>query len=127
MGHFFYSLRVGSLRFARFEQKPHSNRFDTRSDGHESRWISEWCALLIIPKKEKDYVDPSSLLAPCNSHATTHTSWCGSGVSGCGLLALVHHHSTAPETSQDTEVFFSGRCIVSLGLCRGVSVRSPVV
>jgi hypothetical protein len=83
-------------------------------------------ALLIIPKKEKDYVDPSSLPAPCNSHATTHTSWCRSGVSGYGLLALVHH-STISETSQDTEVFFSGRCIVSLGLCRGVSVRSPVV
>jgi hypothetical protein len=40
MGHFFYRLRAGSLRFARFEQKTHSNGFDMGSDSHESRWIS---------------------------------------------------------------------------------------
>src|SRR6266849_4530324 len=55
------------------------------------------CALLIIPKKEKDYVDPSSLPASSNNHVAMHTSWSGSGASGYSLLApvylLLHHHS----------------------------------
>jgi hypothetical protein len=57
------------------------------------------CDLLIRPKKEKDYVDPSSLPAPGNNHAAMDTSWCRSGASACGLLALVYH-STTPETGQ---------------------------
>ena len=56
------------------------------------------CAVLIRPKKEKDYVDPTSLPASSNNLAAMHTSWCRSGASGCGLLALVYHSSTTPET-----------------------------
>ncbi len=82
-------------------------------------------ALLIRPKKGKDYVDPSSLPAPSNNHAAMHTSWCRNGAPGCGLLALVYNSST-PET-QTGEGSVSSRCIVSLGLSWGVSVRSSVV
>jgi hypothetical protein len=99
MCHFFYRLRVGSLLFVRFEQK-------TAATGSTSWAVIAMsllgflcrCALLIRPKKEKDYVDPSSLPAPSNNHAAMHTSWCRSGTSGCGLLALVYHSSTTPET-----------------------------
>jgi hypothetical protein len=56
------------------------------------------CAILIRPKKEKDYVDPTSLPAPSNNLAAMHTSWCRSGASGCGLFALVYHSFTTPET-----------------------------
>jgi hypothetical protein len=127
MCHFFYRLRVGSLRFA-LRTENRSNGFDIMgSDSHESPGFLCRCALLIRPKKEKDNVDPSSLSAPSNNHAARHTSWCRSGASGCGLLVTVYHSSTTPETSQGTEGFVSSRWTVSLALSWGVSVRSSVV
>lgn len=83
------------------------------------------CALLIIPKKEKDYVDPSSLPAPSNNHAAMHTSWCTrSGASGCDLLALPI--ITHPPLRRPVRVpRYHPQSL--LGLSWGVSVRSPVV
>jgi hypothetical protein len=104
MGHFFYRLRVGQLRFASFEQKTTATGSTWAAIAMSLAGFLCRCALLIIPKKEKDYVDPSSLPAPSNNRAAMHTSWCTSGASGCGLLALVYHPSTTPGTSQGTEV-----------------------
>jgi hypothetical protein len=123
MDHFFYRLRVWSLRFVCFEQKTATTGSAWAAMAMTLAGFLRTCALLIRPKKEKDYVDPSSLPAPGNNHPAMHTSWCRSGASGCGfkLLALVYH-STTPETSQGTEVFVSSRCIVSLGLSLGASL-----
>jgi hypothetical protein len=128
MGCFFYRLRVGSLRFARFEQKTATTGSAWAAMAMSLAGFLCRCDLLIRPKKEKDHVDPSSLPAPGNNHAAMHTSWCRSGVSACGLLALVYHPTT-PETSQGTE-----RCpssVVALylsgSLSGRLSVRSTVV
>lgn len=99
MGYFFYRLRVGSLRFARFEQKTATTGSAWAAMAMSLAGFLCRCDLLIRPKKEKDYVDPSSLPAPGNNHAAMDTSWCRSGASTCGLLALVYH-STTQETSQ---------------------------
>jgi hypothetical protein len=120
MGHFFYRLRTALLRFPRFEQKTAATGSTWAAIAMSIAGFLCRCALLIIPKKENDYVDTysSSLPAPSNNHAAMHTSWCRSG---CGLFALVYHSST-PQTSQGTEVFVSSRCIVPLGHTLGASL-----
>jgi hypothetical protein len=94
MGHFFYRLRVGSLRFACFEQKTGATGSTRAAIAMSLAGFLCRCALLIRPKKEKDYVDPSSLSAPSHNYAARHTSWCRSGASDCGLLVTVYHSST---------------------------------
>jgi len=100
MDHFFYRLRAGPLRFARFEQKIAATGSTWAAMAMSLAGFLCGYALLIRPKNEKDCVDPSSLPAPNNSLAVMYTRWCRSGASGCGLLAVVYHSSTAPETSR---------------------------
>ena len=107
MGHFLYRLRLGSasLRVLRTENPATGSTW--AAIAMSLTGFLYRCAILIRPKKEKDYVDLSSLQAPGNNRVAMHTGWCRCGASGRGLLALVYH--STPETSQGTEVFVSGR------------------